>query len=253
MAPGPMVRYPSCAVQKFSASAFIQCADAKGPDAPQFTLTLAGEDQTVGPLRLLSHVLSNSECKYCPLADKIQRAYGQANFRKVLCDLDPGDAGICCLRGCINNFKAPASAPQEHSIEAFCNGKVDDLMNAPLLPANCVSNRDTSYDEISDANGDEAPPDGFDSETSQTTYLYDESSPTPSIEDSNSNNPPSAIASAAPTLSSTSSNTAAAGTTSPASTPQETTSEAFSLRRYSSYIAWVVGLGLAFLPAALAF
>ncbi|KAI4167723.1 MAG: hypothetical protein LQ346_009074 [Caloplaca aetnensis] len=32
--PGPKVDYPECLVAKLSVSAFIQCADAKGPDAP---------------------------------------------------------------------------------------------------------------------------------------------------------------------------------------------------------------------------
>lgn len=260
--PSPL-HYPLCAVNKFSVSAFIQCANAQGRDAPQFTLSVAGNVKQVGPAELLSSALGTWRCTGCPLAEKIQSVWQLSNFRKNLCDYNPVDAGICCLRQCINRFQAPLSAPQEHSIEAFCGGKVDDLMNAPLLPVNCVDNRDPNTDLIGD---DDGPPNGTsaDETTGETTDNQnaeetgslstassgDESLPMSSTD--NSNSLPSSTASAVPS-SPTTANAAAAGTTNPVTTRQGTPSEAFRLRKPTGWVDRVIGLGLTVLPVVLAF
>ena len=60
------------------------------------------------------------------------------SFGPMLCDqINPGpvDEGMCCLKRCLNDSP-------ERSIEAYCAGEVQDLMQATLLSDSCKSNGD---------------------------------------------------------------------------------------------------------------
>ena len=172
-----MVSYPTCLVQKFSVSAFIQCADAKGPDAPQFAATQDGDAESLKALDVLTNAVSLLQCSACPLAANIQRAareHGQTDFTTYLCDqIHPVDAGMCCLRQCLQGI------PQEHSIEAFCNGQRGDLMQTqPLVPNNCVSNAEVDNGgSTSDDNNSGGDSNTDDDDESTTTAFSTTSSP----------------------------------------------------------------------------
>lgn len=154
MVPGPAVSYPKCLVTKFSVSAFIQCADVKGLNAPQFSMTVGGEKKSVGVIQLLTAALDTVACSSCPLAENIRRAadeynkYSRENFVKYLCNqYHPTDAGMCCLRRCLNGLQP------ERSIEAFCRYNVNDLM---IEEAICSARVTGSSNGVSDSgtNGD---------------------------------------------------------------------------------------------------
>ena len=109
--PGPQVPYPKCLVAKLSVSAFIQCsfsADDQGPDEPQFSISNAGGSKSVGALGLLTQALNKPDCDSCPLASVLgdaARSYGmgigEGPFSRFLYGRNPTDAGICCLRRCL--------------------------------------------------------------------------------------------------------------------------------------------------------
>lgn len=178
--PGPMVSFPQCLVRQDSVSAFIQCADVTGYDAPSFSITEDGEESSVGPLDLLTATLSDSiACESCPLTGNIQKAAKAAgpyhqNFKRALCALRVVDAGMCCLYNCLGKVA------QEHSIEAFCNQQVNDLTEAPLVPKDCKSNAvqddtsDNGYTDGDDAddtsNGDTSSDDTNDYSFSSSSY-----------------------------------------------------------------------------------
>ena len=136
--------YSSCMVNKYSISAFIQCASQNG--APDFTATTDdnGGTKSISALDVLTHAVTTSNglpapgCGSCPLATNIPKAageHGSENFAKFLCNqYHPLDAGLCCLRNCL--LVSPA-APKEHSIKAFCSDNRQDLMNEPTLPDSC--------------------------------------------------------------------------------------------------------------------
>ncbi|KAI4220366.1 MAG: hypothetical protein L6R40_008683 [Gallowayella cf. fulva] len=230
--PGPIASYPNCLVTKLSVSAFIQCADVKGPNAPRFQAIKDGDSESVGVLDVLIDALNTVPCNYCPLAENIRKAAdgrGLGDFATYLCkQFHPVDAGICCLRQCLKGVSA------EHSIEAFCNGRVKDLMNAPLVPSNCVSNevRDdptngghtTSNSDTGSGNGVT----GSNNQGSDSDTNSDDSSASSSDQDtlistsvtSSANNASSTTSSTPSTTSTSVSNVAATGTTS-ASAPQE--------------------------------
>lgn len=132
--------YPECLVSIFGASAFIQCAsqedDFKGPDA-----VLIGK---LPPLNVLNDAVSKPACSKCLLAQKIQEIYRDTNgpdfqnFGADLCDKTPSDKGMCCLKDCLGGSP-------EHSIQALCEGRVNDLMHAAVLQT-CDSNAEQNDD-----------------------------------------------------------------------------------------------------------
>lgn len=258
MVPGPMASYPNCLVTEFSVSAFIQCADVKGPDAPQFGTTKKGKSGVVGALELLNDALNTIPCSYCPLAGNIRKAAevkGLGNFATYLCNqFHPLDAEICCLRQCLNGVQ------QEHSIEAFCNGRVNDLTNAPLVPPNCVSNAisDGSTSDGSEASdsdtgsGNGSSNSDTDSDDSSATSSRDKDTSTSATAKSSIANTPSTTSSTIPKTSPV----AATSTTSTLSSPQEaqgTPNVGAKSGRRVIYIDSVRRLAFAVLPIIAAF
>ncbi|KAI4256363.1 MAG: hypothetical protein LQ352_002128 [Teloschistes flavicans] len=159
---GP-IEYPNCLVSGLSASAFIQCASQQDDYDIQFDLK---DDKNGKVLDVLTQALSVPACQDCPLADKIvavQKTIDAGNgvgafvdFGANLCKQTSADVGMCCLKKCLGGSA-------EHSIQAFCKGTTQDLMQAPLLPSNCQSNgattdSDTSGDDSADDNPPSAPP-----------------------------------------------------------------------------------------------
>ena len=148
---GTLSDYPECLVSQFGVSAFIQCASQES--APEFADTGSdGDPETVSPLEVLTTAISqNPACDACPLANNIQNVVMNTSpspdfqsFGPKLCtQIKPVDNGMCCLKKCLGGSP-------ERSIEAYCAGKVDDLMQAQLLPDACTSNRVTSGDSSSD-------------------------------------------------------------------------------------------------------
>ena len=146
--PGPQSGYPECLVQKYGASAFIQCASQNG--VPKFRDNSDGDTTYVSALNVLTSTLSRPACGDCPLAQNIQGVAKNlapspdgVNFGAELCkQINPSDAGMCCLKNCL-------MGTPEHSIHAFCAGTVADLTKAPLLPNNCVSNAESTSDDSS--------------------------------------------------------------------------------------------------------
>ncbi|KAL9598526.1 MAG: hypothetical protein Q9219_004428 [cf. Caloplaca sp. 3 TL-2023] len=248
MSPGPMVNYPQCLVRKDSVSAFIQCADLQGPDAPEFTLTEDGDANTVRTLELLTTTLADTpSCGNCPLAANIRKAsdeHGLGSFAKSLCQLHPVDAGICCLRECLGGL------PQEHSIEAFCSGSVNDLMNAPLVPLNCISNKING----NAANGEGSSDSGTAKDDSSPIVSSNgEPTPTSVDKDSAADSPPSTTSSTVLETSPTVDTTVAIGTTSASSVSQETPSTGAGSRTRADSVHHMMRLGLAMLPMAAVF
>ena len=211
---GTPIAPPKCFVQKFSVSAFIQCAlssDVKDPDAPRFSISQGGERQSVGVLELLTETLLKPNCKTCPLAALITKTaddYGEGirkgPFARYLCNrIHPTDRGLCCLRHCLQGVL------QEHSVEAFCSGGGSDLMNAPLL-RNCVSKvrTDTTTGGEDDlpaqedtSNDDDDDDDDSDTSTQSSTELIKPAttssptstpSPTPATNTADTSPPPQA-------------------------------------------------------------
>ncbi|KAL8658696.1 MAG: hypothetical protein Q9202_007473 [Teloschistes flavicans] len=159
---GP-IEYPNCLVSGLSASAFIQCASQQDDYDIQFDLK---DDKNGKVLDVLTQALSVPACQDCPLADKIvavQKTIDAGNgvgafvdLGANLCKQTPADVGMCCLKKCLGGSA-------EHSIQAFCKGTTQDLMQAPLLPSNCQSNgattdSDTSEDDSADENTPSALP-----------------------------------------------------------------------------------------------
>ena len=147
---GSLSDYPECLVSQFGVSAFIQCASQES--APEFTDTGSdGDPETVSPLEVLTTAISrNPACDACPLANNIQNVVMNTSpspdfqsFGPRLCtQIKPVDSGMCCLKKCMSDSP-------EHSIEAYCAGKVDDLTQAQELPDSCTSNRVASGDSSS--------------------------------------------------------------------------------------------------------
>ncbi|KAL8798945.1 MAG: hypothetical protein Q9182_006267 [Xanthomendoza sp. 2 TL-2023] len=247
---GPRTSYPNCLVEKFSVSAFIACADVKGPDAPQFSRTQSGEQETVGVIDLLTGVLNTPPCSQCPLAGKIQKAakeHGPGSFARYLCGLGPADAGICCLRECLGEVG------QERSIEAFCSGRVTDLMAAPLVPTNCVSNRETD-DTTGNGGGSSNSNTGSGNGSSGGGNGREDSTTRASTNDKNTSTStavvktPSKTSSTVPITSSTGTNAPATGTTSAPSTPQDTPSVRAGSGQQAIHLNRIQRLGFAVLP-----
>ncbi|KAL8821749.1 MAG: hypothetical protein Q9223_000273 [Gallowayella weberi] len=244
---GPRTDYPNCLVEKFSVSAFIACADTKGPDAPQFSRTQDGDEETVGVIEVLTDALDTPGCTQCPLAGNIQKAaqqHGLGSFAKELCGLRPVDAGICCLRECLGEVG------QEHSIEAFCNGRVTDLMTAPLVPTNCVSNKEK--DDTTSDGGDTSDSDaGSGNGSSNGSNSREDSSTTTSSSGKDTSTSaavvktPSKTSSTIPTTSAMGNNAPATSTTSAPSTPQETPSVGAGSGRRATYLNRIQRLGFA--------
>lgn len=150
---GPAIPPQKCLVTKLSVSAFIQCSfssdssNAKDPDAPRFTIISASGSDSVGPLDLLTQtLLTRPDCQVCPLASRLRDAaekygdgIGKGPFARYFCKFSPTDAGMCCLKKCVQSLS------REHSIEAFCKSGATDLINVRPLPESCVDDRkDTS-------------------------------------------------------------------------------------------------------------
>ncbi|KAI4223283.1 MAG: hypothetical protein L6R36_005548, partial [Xanthoria steineri] len=174
--PGPMILYPMCLVSELSVSAFIQCADVQGPDAPTFGTTRGGNAKEVMVLDLLKEAVVTPACSNCPLAKNIQDAANRhgpnPNFAEYLCDrFRPVDAGMCCLQQCLRGIQP------EHSIEAFCSRKFPDLTTAPLIqncPSNAVAVSPTG-DESGSSYSDSNP--GSDDPSPATTSSTDDEDP----------------------------------------------------------------------------
>ncbi|KAL9630881.1 MAG: hypothetical protein Q9164_006195 [Protoblastenia rupestris] len=244
---GPMASYPNCAVTKYSVSAFIQCADVKGPDTPF-------QSVQGGVLKILTDALNTVPCSFCPLAENIRKAADGkgllGNFAKYLCGQShPLDEGICCLRQCLDGVQ------QEHSIEAFCDGRNSDLMNAPLVPQNCISNRivddttddgDAASDSRTDTGSGVSVSGNSDSGSSGSGTGTGSSNTDTGSDDSSA--PTSSISSTI----STPSPEAAGGTTSTSSSPPQeaegTTSVGSDSGKRVTYMDWVKILGFAVLP-----
>lgn len=270
MVPGPVASYPNCLVTKFSVSAFIQCADVKGPDAPQFGTVKKGKSGIVGALELLNDALDTIPCSYCPLAGNIRKAAagkGLGDFATYFCNqFHPLDTGICCLRQCLNGVE------QEHSIEAFCNGKVNDLMNAPPVLQNCVSNavsdgsthdgsgvsdNDNGSRNEGSGSGTGTGNGGSDSDTdsddsSATTSSSDKDTSTSTTAKSSVNNTPSTTSSTISTPS-LAAQTDTRSTSSPPQVAQGTPNVGADTGRRATYIDRVKRLGFAVLPIVAAF
>lgn len=236
---GPSVSYPTCLVTEFSASAFIQCADLKGPNAPQFTLTQAGDHKTVSVLELLSQALDRHSCDSCPLAGKIRRLAAQnglGNFATSLCNLNPSDAGMCCLARCINGINL------EHSIEVACSYTPFNLMNSPLVPDTCENSNGQNgggtgnNGDTTDYGGAE-PASSTISEDFPVTSSYFEAAASTTL----------------PTFFSTTSSPVAAGSatsTTPLPSPaQETPNVGAGSKRWRTLTDRVISLSFALLPA----
>ncbi|KAG7009433.1 hypothetical protein G7Y79_00002g005480 [Physcia stellaris] len=244
--PGPTPQYPICQVKKLSVSAFIQCADdTKGPDAPQFQLP--DEDSDVGPLELLSKALDTPRCDACPLAGRLIQAANSYNklgdFGNYLCNtLHPVDAGMCCLRKCLNGVL------QEHSIEAFCNGNRGDLTMAPLVPNNCKPNG--NVDSGASGNGDSgnSDPSNDDGDSSSSTGAAASSST-----DESENTTPSTTSSTMSTTSAAANDATTSSTTSTSTTPQTTPSSGADSGRLAIYGDRMKRLGIAAIPILAAF
>ena len=91
-------------------------------------------------LGVLSSALNVLACNGYSLVDKIKEVFNYTatsprfvDFGKAPCNqIHLVDADIYYLKDCLGDSL-------EHSIEGFCNGDMDDLMEAPLLQDNCVS------------------------------------------------------------------------------------------------------------------
>lgn len=255
--PGPTVLYPMCLVSELSVSAFIQCADVKGPDAPTFGTTKGGNAKEVTVLELLNEAVLIPACSNCRLGKNIQDAVARhgpnENFAEYLCDrFRPVDAGMCCLQQCLRGIQP------EHSIEAFCSRKFPDLTTAPLIqncPSNAVAvspNGDESGSSYSDSNP------GSNHPSAVTTSSTDDEDP--SSDDDDPSSPAVAESSNDETTSSTRSSaissTAVPATTSPSAPSPETEGTpnggADSGRRVT-YTDWVKRLAFAVLPIVAAF
>ncbi|KAL9044756.1 MAG: hypothetical protein Q9214_002126 [Letrouitia sp. 1 TL-2023] len=243
---GSMVDYPTCLVRKFSFSAFIQCANVKGPDAPRFRKLKDGEYEHIGVLEVLFNAVNLWPCCRCPLAGNIQRAareHGLGDFRIYLCDqIHPVDAGMCCLRRCLEGI------PQEHSIEAFCNGQRGDLMQTqPLVPVDCVSNAIVD----NSATTDDEDGSGSDDESVTTASWSDEEVATSmAVESVLPSTIPAAVFTTAPAVN----NTAAmiATTTSSLAVPPETLSTGAGPRVRATSVDPVKRIGCAVVVLMLA-
>ena len=151
---GSLSNWPDCLVSHFGASAFLQCASQ--PNSPEFANAGGDLDDptNASPLDVLTQALSAPECDGCPLAQNIMKVAMDnepspnfVNFGAKLCQINPTDAGMCCLK------KNCLGGSPEHSIHALCDGDVKDLMNAPLLPNSCVPNSAASGDDDSSGTG----------------------------------------------------------------------------------------------------
>ncbi|KAL8815869.1 MAG: hypothetical protein Q9191_008413 [Dirinaria sp. TL-2023a] len=246
---GPRRSPPECLVNQLSASAFIQCASQKG--SPNLVSTDdEGERKTQTPLEVLISALSAPECDACPLAGKIQNvaitsnsggSFGPADFGTNLCNAQPADVGMCCLKNCLGGSP-------EHSIAAFCAGK-DFITQAPLLPGNCVSNREPAgpgYTGDDDTTSSSSGVSGFDTSSSGVGGTGGSSSTTPAQQVSPSTNLPT-------TTSATRVSTSNAGPTPQATTPTIPSSGGAALGRQHTLMDWVRKLGVAVLPLAAAF
>lgn len=135
--------YSVCMVKTFSISAFMQCASQNGGLDYAATRNGEGGIEHISALNVLTYAvttpngLTTPACGNVPLAVNIPKAareHGSESFAKYLCrQYHPLNGGLCCLRKCL----LLPTAPEEHSIEAFCAGKVQDLMKAPTLPNTC--------------------------------------------------------------------------------------------------------------------
>ena len=226
---GPRQSYPECLVSQLSASAFIQCASQKNSD--DLVYEDDGDTQNIAPLDVLTQAISIPECDNCPLRDKIKGVAMNSNrgpdgtppdFGKNLCRANPADVGMCCLKKCLGGSP-------EHSIQAFCSE--EDIMQAPLLPDDCISNGASNDDSSSsDTGSDDTSSVASDLATSQTTSS---TVPTASIAANDNARPLS--------------------TSNAASTPQATPSSGAALGRQHILMDLARKLGVAILPLAVAF
>ncbi|CAO1601803.1 hypothetical protein XANCAGTX0491_005439 [Xanthoria calcicola] len=251
--PGPMVLYPMCLVSELSVSAFIQCADVTGPDAPTFGTTRGGDAKQVTVLELLKEAVVIPACSNCRLAKYIQDAVDRhgpnPNFAEYLCDqFRPVDAGMCCLKECLRGIQP------EHSIEAFCSRRFQDLTTAPLIQ-NCPSNA-VAVSPTDDESGSSDGVSGSD-DPSATTSSTDDEDPSSDDDPSSSAVAESSIhKTTSSTRSSTIPTTSAPATTSP-SAPSPSTSETPNVGANSGrgvrYTDRVKRLAFAVLPIVAAF
>ncbi|KAI4087377.1 MAG: hypothetical protein LQ339_008911 [Xanthoria mediterranea] len=219
--PGPMVLYPMCLVSELSVSAFIQCADVRGPDAPTFGTTRGGDAKQVTVLELLKEAVVIPACSNCRLAKNIQDAANRhgpnPNFAEYLCDqFHPVNAEMCCLKECLHGIQP------EHSIEAFCSRRFQDLTTAPLIqncPSNAVAVSPTDDESISsDGVSGSDDPSATRSSTDDEDPSSDDDPSSSAVAESSIDKPSSARSFTVPTTSPT----AAIGTTSPSSSSPET-------------------------------
>ncbi len=252
--PGPQSSYPECLVQQFGASAFIECASQKG--APKF----AGKDDdgptTVSALDVLTSVLSMPSCDGCPLAQNIMSVKENTapspdfvNFGKNLCQkINPTDAGMCCLQ------KQCLDGTREHSIHAFCEGNVDDLMNAPLLSSSCVSNFVAVDDGSGDSDSSGGDSGSSDDDPSTAAASSSSSSDVSTTKASSPSSDPTPVATSAitPPVANSATTTSATSTSpTPQATPTANTG-AVSVRR-ATFVDLLKRLGVGLLALLAAF
>jgi len=228
--------YSTCMVGTYSISALIQCANQN--NAPIFTANTDSTDGTkdISAAEVLTYALQTDlgvpypGCTV-PLTTNIPKAaheHGSVNFGKYLCNqYHPLDSGLCGLRLCLLNF---INAPEEHSIEAFCSGDMQDLMKAPTLPDTCGG--DPSHDV-----GPSAAASSSDASSSTDNAISTSSGTTqPSS--------PSTVPTTSPTASSAT--PPSSTTTSP--TPQATQSTGAASRGWGTGFAHLIRLGLIVIP-----
>lgn len=135
--------YSQCMLTTYSISVFIQCASQRNP--PKFTANTdsAGGTQDISAADVLYYGLTTNARLPLPGCDvplatnlpKATREHGSVNFGEYLCSqYQPLNSGLCGLRYCL--LALPA-APEEHSIESYCAGDVQDLTKARTLPDTC--------------------------------------------------------------------------------------------------------------------
>lgn len=228
--------YSTCMVRTYSISALIQCANQN--NAPIFTANTDSTDGTkdISAAEVLTYALQTDlgvpypGCTV-PLTTNIPKAareHGSVNFGKYLCNqYHPLDSGLCGLRLCLLNF---INAPQEHSIEAFCSGDMQDLMKAPTLPDTCGGDPSHNVGPSAAASSSDASS-STDNAISTSSGTTQPSSP-----------------STVPTTSPTASSATPPSSTTTSPTPQATQTTGAASRGWGTGFAHLIRLGLIVIP-----
>ncbi len=192
-------------------------------------------------------------CDGCPLAQNIMSVKENTapspdfvNFGKNLCQkINPTDVGMCCLQ------KQCLDGTREHSIHAFCAGDVDDLMNAPLLANDCVSNAVASDDG---SGGSDSSGDSSSSDDDPSTAAASSTSEVSTTKTSSPSSDPTPVATSAitPPVANSATTTSATSTSpTPQATPTANTG-AVSVRR-ATFVDLLKRLGVGLLALLAAF